>query len=849
MGQPTQNSMELNVPVRLVYSYSHQDSECLTSMKTALAPLRDQGVLQEWLDEDIPPGQPISSSVKEKLRNADIIVFLLSSRFIASPACMEEWDYAKALNADAATMHRVPVLLAPCPWEELLDDEDIKLLPSEANPISEHQDPDRGWLQVYQGIKHLIEHIRRTFTPKPDFLAAMEETELLSHEGIQLSDLFILPPLTSYVTQPGAKGLLERRIPNESQLLTLGHTLIHGAEMSGKTALARHLFLSLSQQDKGVLFVDIKASHGAPNERTFKTLYENQFSGDYDLWRRTPGKTAIVDNVDSAPRVRKFIASLKERFDRVIVFVNTDTFIAYYRDDRTFANFTEVRLGQLSYVQQEQLIRTRLTLTARSSAAVTDGAVDQVEQQVNNVIHRRIVPRYPFYVLSIVQTFEGYMPSNLAITSYGHCYHALIVAKLIKAGVDRSDEDLNACFNFAEHLAFALYESGIDDQTETDDFEFDAFIRQYGETYIIRPSLLNRLRDREYGILSANGLFKIPYMHYYFLGKHLAASSGDKERAAVDEMCQKSYVRSNHLTLLFVIHHATDNRVIDAIVRIASSTLQEVQPASLGTDETRRFNEIIHGLPKTVLNDGDVEGERHREREALDQADSGEGVEEASHEVEGDEDSIEQVNDWYRMFKNNAILGQVLRSRYGRLTKEEIESIIETISEGGLRLVNYILKDEREIEELAKFVTERYASEYNYKQIVRLVQLLSFVWTMANVEAIVSCVNGANIKEVLDAVVKRHKTPAYDLIGYFSRLDSARELNDDIKKNLRSLLRQHDDPFVKSVVSLRTQHYMNTHRSDNAIEQSFCSLLGIPRRRFLLQQDRASRRQNRRGKR
>ena len=843
--------MVSKAPIRLVYSYCHKDKDDLRCMKTALAPLRDQGVLEEWLDADIPPGEPISSSVKKKLREADIVVFLLSSRFIASHACIEEWDYVKELGIEGSTRSRVPVLLSPCAWEELLGDEDIKLLPPDAETVSDHTVRDRAWHEVYEGIKALVEHVRRTFAPKGEFLASMEDTELLSHENIKLSDIFVLPPLTSYETQHQSKAqLLEHRIPSVAGLLSRGNTLVHGAEMSGKTALARHLFLRLADKGDGVLFVDLKASHGSANERTFKALYEQQFSGDYDLWRRRAGKTAIVDNVDSAPRARKFIVALKERFDRVIVFVTSDTFISYYRDDKALADFTEIRLGQLTHVQQERLIRTRLSLTAKESRRVTDGTVDQVEKQVDNVIHRRIVPRYPFYVLSIIQTFEGYMPSNLSITSYGHCYHALIVAKLIKAGVDRSDEDLNACFNFAEHLAFSLYEAGVSNHAQTEHcFDFEAFVNKYRGTYLIRTSLLNRLRNREYGIISQKGMFKISYMYYYFLGKYLAGAKTVAESEVVDRMCHKSYVRSNHLTLLFIIHHATDNRVIDAIVNIVSQTLDDVEPATLSTGETARFNQIILGLPKSVLNDGDVEAERHREREALDEAEAEQDVGEPVEEGGNHADAVERANDWYRMLKNNEILGQVLRSRYGRLTRHEITWIIETITQGGLRLVNDLLKDEREIEDLARFVSERVGADANHKQIVRLVQLLSFAWTMINVEEIVGCVNGGNIREVLDAVVKDRQTPAYDLIGYFSQLDIARELDDDIKTSLRRLLRRHSDPFVRAVLSLRTQHYMNTHRSDGAIEQGFCDLLGIPRRKFLFHHGRDVGRQPRRFKR
>lgn len=837
------NIMKEIVPVRLVYSYCHEDRLYLRSIQTALAPLREQGLVEEWLDEKIPPGKLITESVKKKLREADVVVFMISSRFLNSPACMEEWRYTKELEGEDPRKSRVPVLLAPCAWKDVLD-EDIKLLPNEATPVSDYSSNDNAWFEVYEGIKAVIEHVRQMFTPKMDFEEWMEKTELLSHEDIKLSEIFVLPTLTSYATQEGSKPqILESRITDVDTLLAGGHTLVHGAEMSGKTALARYLFLHLSGKGDAVLFVDLRASHGSANERTFKTLYEQQFSGDYDLWRRSRQKTAIVDNFGSDSQSRKFIALLKEHFDKVIVFLTSDTFIAYYRDDRALVDFVEVRLGELTNVKQEELIRARLETTARG--AVTDGGVDQIEKQVNNVIQRRIVPRYPFYVLSIVQTFESYMPSNLSITSYAHCYHALIVAKLIKAGVDRKDDELNACFNFAEQLAFALYKAGASDDAEVPEgFDFQGFIKKYHRTYLIPTRLLNRLRHREYGIISDEGIFKISYMYYYFLGKYLSGSRTDEERNVVERMCEKSYVRANNLSLLFVIHHATDNRVIDAITSIVSKTLCNIQPASLSEDETSRFNALIGSLSKTVLNDGDVEQERKRQREARDKAEA-RGLDAKDEK----DDAAVHANDWYRMLKNNEILGQVLRSRYGRLTRDEIRKTIEAISEGGLRLVNLILKDEHEIQNLAKFVGARLGTDASHGVFVQLVQFMSFLWTMTNVESIVGCVSSSNIREVLADVVRNKATPAYDLIGYFSELDGAHELNDDIKRSLRKLLNEYRDPFIKAVLSLRTQHYMNTHRSDRRVEQGICDLLGIPPNRWALRQKGNSRTSRRHTKR
>ena len=184
------------------------------------------------------------------------------------------------------------------------------------------------------------------------------------------------------------------------------------------------------------------------------------------------------------------------------------------------------------------------------------------------------------------------------------------------------------------------------------------------------------------------------------------------------------------------------------------------------------------------------------------------------------------TNDLYRILKCNKILGQILRNQYGTLQKGKIEEIVEIIADGGLRLVNWVLKDEDEIRELAIYIRDKY-QRFDSQKIENALRWISFFWTMINIESVVSAVNVPEVRESIRQVVIRKATPAYDLVGYFSHLDSMLELTQGSRDRLASLLKRHDDPFVRSVLSIRTQHYMNTHHSKAMIEQSICSLLNI----------------------
>ena len=427
------------------------------------------------------------------------------------------------------------------------------------------------------------------------------------------------------------------------------------------------------------------------------------------------------------------------------------------------------------------------------------------------------------------------MPTSLSVTSYGHCYQALIFANLLLSGISETDDDVNACFNFSERLAFATYQHR--NTTDDEEFDFPAFVDEYRSQYFIREAIISRLKSRPYGLIDDTGNFRTNFMYYYFLGKFLAGNSR-LGLPVINEMCINSHREANYLTLLFAIHHTTDNSIIEDLLLRTMDTLGSISPATLDRDETRRFGEVISQLPEDVLSNKGVQQARIEERQLRDEMEE----QQTNVQKNGDEeppakvellDGAETVNGIYKILKNNKIMGQVLRNRHGNLEKSTIEEIIQTIADSGLRLVNLVLASEQDIARLASYVSQR-QSDLDSDRLKEVLRSLSFVWTMVNIEQVVEAFNIPEIREAIESVVEKNGTPAYDLIGYFSRLDSATELTDRERDNLESLLKKHEDLFVQRVLSIRTQYYMNTHRSKAPIEQSICSRLEIRYRSRLL---------------
>ena len=806
--------------VRLFYSYCHADSDFRDEMQTTLSLLKREGVLEEWYDHLIVPGTSINAEVKSRLELSDIVVFLFSRDFIASDACMEEWEYAQQLEINGKSITRIPIIVRRCEWLAVLTNDDVKALPNDGKPVNGYGDPDQAWHEIYQGIEMAIQKMRNVFSPKPEFIEEMNKTEFFSREAINLHDLYIFLTLTRHDLRSDL-SLTSKDISSVSELLAIKRALIHGQEKTGKTTLARSLYLSLVEQSKPVLFLDLaQLGRGRP-ERRIREAYEEQFHGDYSLWRQQEDKTLILDNLPADPRVLGFISYAKDHFDRIMVTVQSDIFYAYFRDEERFMDFQHLKIQPLTAVQQEQLIRKRLQLLETPDRPVTDGLIDQVEAQVDSVvISNKVVPRYPFYVLSILQTHESNMPVNMTITSYGHCYYVLIVASLIRAGVSRSDHAINACLNFAEQLSFAIYDHRAERPNET--FDFPAFERTYKEQFIIENAIIGRLKHPEYGIITQDGHFRSEYMYYYFLARYMATHL-EASKLIIETMCEESHKQQNYLTLLFTIHHVSDNTIIDDILEKTKSKLRTIDPATLVPRETDRFANVVAKMPGTILTRKSVEDARREERVRR--------TEIQDDDLEADEPAengeIDIVNDVYRILKNNKILGQVLRNKYSNIERSKVEEIIDVVAESGLRLVNILLIDEDEIIKLAGYIADQ-RPEWDIDHIKRGLAFLSFMWTMLQIEEIVTSIHFPQIAEAVAAVVNKRDNPAYDLIGYFSHLDSIEKLSTRERNVLRRIWRKHDDTFLRCVISLRTQYYMNTHESRASHEQAVCAVLGVP---------------------
>ncbi len=140
---------------KMFISYSKSDKAYLEELKTQLAPLRRQQLLQIWDDTNLQPGEEWDAAIRRELKTADIIILLVSANLMATDYIWE-FEMKEALErsqrGEAAV---IPVIIRPCNWEDAPFAK-LNALPEKGKPIDTWANKDEAWTQVVKRIRQVL---------------------------------------------------------------------------------------------------------------------------------------------------------------------------------------------------------------------------------------------------------------------------------------------------------------------------------------------------------------------------------------------------------------------------------------------------------------------------------------------------------------------------------------------------------------------------------------------------------------------------------------------------------------------------------------------------------------------
>ena len=818
-GRRKLTKKSLRIPLRrktmkkIFYSYSHKDESFRDKIAKHLAVLREKSLINEQYDRKILPGSKFSDGIKAEILSSDIILLLLSSNFLASESCKEEMKEALRLSEKGITV--IPIVLTPCAWKDVKGISELMALPTDGKPIADWSNQEEAFLNIYEGIKLVIKDME--FSVKAEFESKLTKIEFISQskDDLKLDDIFVFPTIVHL------KERDDVRVTDFDKLWSIGnHLILRGEETSGKTTICKKVFLECLSKNTPVVMIPGQEIRSPRNhDALIEKKFNEQFHGNYKRWEKQESKTLIIDDLDSNSRL-EFIDFANEHFDRVFITTSEDNYLSYFRSEEKLADYELLSIKYFSHSQQERLIKLWKSLhdLGVRPEEINHGEINRIEDNLNSIIHNnKIVPRYPFYILSILQTYEGFMPQNLRITTYGHCYQALITAQLLKCGIQK--DDIDSAFNFLTHFAFDVFSNQEDCLKAT----FNSFVQEYRKRFVISEAVINRLKRGGVVVVDPHGKHQLSYsfVYYFFLGNFFARNYKEHENT-LEQMAEKSYLQDNRYILIFTIHHAYDNDLIETILLHTMTAMEHRSIAKLTAEETEPLLNALTEIPRKIISRRSIEEEREAERE---QRDRTEAVESATHE---EDHEIEEINSLYKSLKNMEILSQILKNKYGSFSKEMLQEIVTTITDAGLRIVT-LITDEKSMRELEDYLVKRFKESSSSKdtakmedRLRKLVRAYCFFLIAGLIGRIVNSIRKPELKGVVTDVCGKEDTPAYDLIDFFFTLGTAATLRKKDVDKMSKLLKKLDkdrNEVAKRLLSIVTQDYLNKNNVQHELRQ------------------------------
>ena len=215
-------------PVSLFYSYAHEDEALRDELQGHLKLLERRGLLAPWHDRRIVPGADWSGAIDGNLRQAELVLLLVSKDFIESDYIMgTELAVAMQRQAEhAAVVIPIVVRAVDLDPDDAQDLPFLKLqaLPTDLRPVTSWPNRDEAWTNVAKNLRATVKGIRES---RPEASAAAGLPDLpaattMAHRPVELVRQSIerphdekYPPARA--EPPAADPLLDRVVADVSQ--------------------------------------------------------------------------------------------------------------------------------------------------------------------------------------------------------------------------------------------------------------------------------------------------------------------------------------------------------------------------------------------------------------------------------------------------------------------------------------------------------------------------------------------------------------------------------------------------------------------------------------------------------
>jgi len=163
---------------KIFFSYSHKDESLRDELEKHLSILKRQGLIETWHDRRIGAGGDFSHEISSHLEEADIILLLVSSDFLASDYCYDI-EMTRAMERhERGEATVIPVILRPCSWHGAPFGK-LLAATTDGKPITKFPTLDDGFLEVTSAIEKVVKKTQPQSAPE-----GVDRPEVISRPSI-----------------------------------------------------------------------------------------------------------------------------------------------------------------------------------------------------------------------------------------------------------------------------------------------------------------------------------------------------------------------------------------------------------------------------------------------------------------------------------------------------------------------------------------------------------------------------------------------------------------------------------------------------------------------------------------
>lgn len=667
-----------------------------------------------------------------------------------------------------------------------------------------------------------------------------------ARSNVQLSEIFVFPDLDKISRRN--KHIDEvydslRVLSESANIISL-----EGDVQSGKSSLLNMLYLHLIDKNFYPLMISGKTLMKNNFQRAIKSCFEEQYEDRDDVYEEyrqydLSKKIVFIDNLHEYTNNTKLliakIKELKSIFGKIIFSTNA----MYTQASALSAEFEDLEffiIEPLGYKKRSELIE-RYHLLNESESTITEQIILQKTKnhfdQIQLVLGNRLIPSYPVYILSILQTLLYANSPNIEQTSLGYCYQSLIYIALVgKAKI--KNEDVDSYFNFLAELAYSLYETDLNTFSEK---YLDDFYALYSQKYV--TTNLSSIKDNliEANIIVENEegdfQFKFNYIFYFLISRKIVDLINTKQgNEIITKLCNNLSNEKDANVLIFTTHHSKDDYLIDEATLSLMSPYESYAPITLKVDDAYYtfIESIATEISSNIIKDNkdpkEVRDKRLEERDKMQSRISNQVAEvEKNLDDISDEEYNKLVEEMMHALKSVEIVGQIIKNRKGSIDKQKLKDIIKELYFTAFRTITFFgeicqaTQDEL-IESFKAKIDENDTSADIDAKIKKFFRYMTFQQCLGVFSKVVYSVGNKDLKDIFLEVSEEIDTPAAHLVTFSIKSSYERIKLADLKRIAKEL---ENNPVALSILRARMRAYVYNNHLEYREKQQIASALDM----------------------